>query len=154
MTLAIILNVMITTAMFATLLTYWISQRAGDFVGEKNSRLNLLYTTITFMALATGLCAHCSRAVLQGLFGKATPFVRTPKLNITADNNELKGKQAYDIQHIPVVVFVELGLAVLFAGLAVIGLGHPQQIFFGVYAFYAIGFLVVSLLSLRETATG
>ncbi len=154
MAIAMTLNAMITSAMITTLLTYWISQRAGDFIGQSKTALDVLYTTITFLALATGLCAHCSRAVLQGLLGQATPFVRTPKLNVTDENRQIKGKQAYNIKAVPPVVFVELALAALFIGLVIIGFGHQAAVFIGVYVFFAVGFLVVSVLSLREVFLG
>jgi cellulose synthase/poly-beta-1,6-N-acetylglucosamine synthase-like glycosyltransferase len=154
MVIGMALNIMITSAMLLTLLTYWISRRAGDFVGQTKSGLDVLYTTMTFLALATGLCAHCSRAVLQGLFGQATPFVRTPKLNVTADNHQIKTKKAYNITSVPPVVFVEIALAFLFIGLIVLGIGHQASIFIGIYLFYMIGFIVVSVLSLREVLVG
>ncbi|HSS96515.1 MAG TPA: glycosyltransferase, partial [Terriglobales bacterium] len=149
-----ILNFMISAATFATIFTYWTAQRTGDFIGSDQRPSSILYTTVTFMALATGLCLHCSRAVIQGLFGKTTPFVRTPKLNITAEAAQLKGKQAYTMRGIPPVALVESAFALGFLILAVIGFGHPASVFTGVYLFYAIGFIVVSYLSLREILSG
>jgi hypothetical protein len=154
MAIAMALNLLITSAMLATLITYWISQRAGDFIGQSKSAVGVLYTTVTFLALATGLCAHCSRAVLQGLFGQATPFVRTPKLNVTDENRQIKGKQAYNITAIPPVVFIELALTLLFIGLIIISFGHQASVFIGIYIFYAIAFGIVSVLSVREVIAG
>jgi len=154
MAIAMALNLLITSAMLATLITYWISQRAGDFIGQSKSAVGVLYTTVTFLALATGLCAHCSRAVLQGLFGQATPFVRTPKLNVTDENRQIKGKQAYNITAIPPVVFIELALTLLFIGLIIISFGHQAAAFIGIYIFYAVAFGIVSVLSVREVIAG
>ncbi|MDE2384015.1 MAG: glycosyltransferase [Alphaproteobacteria bacterium] len=154
MALAMVMNVMITTAMLANFVTYWISRRAGDFGAVRQGPVNVLYTTITFMALATGLCIQCSRAVVQGVFGQATPFVRTPKLAITSKTQQIKSKRAYNINAIPPVVYLELSLTVLLLAAIIFGFGHAAMVFTGVYVFYAIGFLVVSLLSLREVMAG
>ncbi|MDP8995882.1 MAG: glycosyltransferase [Pseudomonadota bacterium] len=151
--MAAILNVMIVTSMFATLLTYWTSQRSGDF--ETNHSLtSLVLTTITFTALVTGISMYCSKAVLQGVFGKATPFVRTPKHNVTSDTTQIKSMKAYNATKIPTVVYLELVIAIVFAVLFVWSLGTPVMMFAGIYLFYAIGFAVVSLLSLREARLG
>jgi cellulose synthase/poly-beta-1,6-N-acetylglucosamine synthase-like glycosyltransferase len=150
---ATILNVMIVTSMFATLFTYWTSRRSGDFE-RSHSSTSLITTTMTFTALATGLSMHCSRAVLQGLFGHATPFVRTPKLNVTAETTQVKGQKAYNIARVPPVVYLELVMAFCFAALVVVGFGTPAMIFAGIYIFYAIGFAVVSVLSLWEARLG
>ncbi|WP_196504932.1 glycosyltransferase [Aestuariivirga litoralis] len=151
---ATILNTLIGLTMVATVFTFYTSQRSGDFGWTGKSPLNLLYTTITFMAMATGLCIHLTRAVLQGLIGQATPFVRTPKLNIMSNEGEIKTKQAYNIRRVPIVVFLETALAIMFVGLIILGLTyeHHAIAFTGVYAFYAIGFSVVSLLSWREAS--
>jgi cellulose synthase/poly-beta-1,6-N-acetylglucosamine synthase-like glycosyltransferase len=153
LTMATILNGMIVTSMLSTVFMYWTSRRSGDF-DKSHSSTSLLTTTMTFLALATGLCLHCSRAVLQGLFGKATPFVRTPKLNVMADTTKITGKKAYDVSKVPLVVYLELAMAVAFASLIVFGFGTVSMVFAGVYLFYAIGFAVVSLLSLREIRFG
>jgi len=151
--MAAILNVMITTSLLATVFTYWTSRRSGDFE-KSHSSTSLITTTMTFLALATGLCLHCSRAVLQGLWGKATPFVRTPKLNVMADTTKVQGKKAYNITRVPLVVYLEVLMALIFVLLLVFAIGKPAMMFMGIYIFYAIGFAVVSVLSLRETRFG
>ena len=150
MTIALIMNLMMVSAVVANLFTYWTSQTSGNFAGADHSPLSLIYTTIAFMAMATGLCLQCSLAVVQGLFGKQTPFVRTPKLDITAKGSRVKSKKAYDVSVIPPVVYLELIAAGLFIAFAFFGLGHPMQIFAPTYLFFAAGFIVVSTLSLRE----
>lgn len=151
--IAAILNAMIISSMFATLFTYWTSRRSGDFE-KTHSSTSLITTTLTFTALATGLCMHCSRAVLQGLFGQATPFVRTPKLNVTAETTHVETMRAYNVTHVPLVVYMEAGLAILFIGLIIFSLGSSAIMFTGIYIFYAVGFAMVSVLSFREARFG
>ena len=154
MQIALAMNVMLAFAILANLFIYWTSQRSGNFVGADQSPSSLIYTTVAFMAMATGLCLQCSLAVLQGLFGKQTPFVRTPKLDVTAGSTQITGKRAYNVKAIPAFVYVELAAAIFFTGLAIFGLGYPAQVFVVTYIFFAAGFFVVSILSLREALSG
>ncbi len=151
---ALAMNVMMVGSVLANLFTYWTSQRSGDFAGADHSPASLIYTTIAFMAMATGLCLQCSLAVVQGIFGKQTPFVRTPKLDVTATTTQVAGKRAYNARAIPPVVYLELSMAILFLGLMIFGIGHLAQAFAMTYAFFAAGFIVVATLSLRETMAG
>lgn len=50
--------------------------------GKITSIIRFVLLFPVFLALSMGLSLHNSVAVLQGLFGKKTAFVRTPKLNI------------------------------------------------------------------------
>ncbi len=45
-----------------------------------------------FLSLSMGLSLHNTIAVLQGFFGKKTPFVRTPKFNIVSMEDTFKRK--------------------------------------------------------------
>ncbi len=144
------LNAMIGMAMLATIFTYWTAQRSGDFTWNSRNPFRILFTTVEFIALVTGLSVHCSAAVLQGIMGRSTEFVRTPKLAVTEKNDGIAEKHAYNISSIPPSVLIEIALAALFICLVVFGFGHAAFVFAGVYIFYAIGFGMVSYLSLRE----
>ena len=147
---SVILNVMIGVAMIATVFTYWTAQRSGDFTFNSRNPFRIILTTVEFIALVTGLSVHCSLAVLQGMMGWATPFVRTPKLAITAKGDVIAGKHAYNISSIPPGVIIEIALSVMFISLLIFSFGHAAFAFAGVYVFYGIGFGMVSYLSLRE----
>jgi len=54
------------------------------------SFVDYIKTFFSFYAIAMGLSFHNSIAVIQGHLRKKTAFVRTPKLNITAQNASLK----------------------------------------------------------------
>jgi len=58
-----------------------------------------------FLALSMGLSLHNSVAVLQGLFGKKTAFVRTPKLNIKtlSDKMVVSNYLKYDVSFITIL---------------------------------------------------
>ena len=65
-----------------------------------------------FLAMSMGLSIHNTIAVIEGLIGKRSPFVRTPKFNIT---NESKSwtKNIYRIKNIGLVTYLE-GLSALY----------------------------------------
>ena len=65
-----------------------------------------------FLALSMGLGIHNSIAVFEGLIGKKSPFVRTPKFNITAQNKNWK-KNVYRMRSIGLLTTLE-GLSSLY----------------------------------------
>ncbi|WP_020597205.1 glycosyltransferase [Spirosoma panaciterrae] len=74
----------------------------------------------TFISIMLGLSLHNSLAVLEGLFGKKTPFVRTPKFNSTTKPADWT-TNVYLKKALPKSVFLEIGVGLYF--LAGIGLG-------------------------------
>ncbi|GAB3958558.1 glycosyltransferase [Spirosoma harenae] len=74
----------------------------------------------TFISVMLGLSLHNSLAVLEGLFGKKTPFVRTPKFNSTTTPVDWSSN-VYVKKTFPKSVFSEIGLGLYF--LSGIGLG-------------------------------
>lgn len=65
-----------------------------------------------FLAMSMGLGIHNSIAVIEGLLGKKSPFVRTPKFNITETNTSWT-KSIYRMKSIGLVTYLE-GLAALY----------------------------------------
>jgi len=101
------------------------------------------------MALGIGLSINNARAVLEGLLGGESEFVRTPKHGITS-NFQAWAKKRYKAR-INVATFVELGFALYFIvtiGLA-IATGSWTSIPFLVL--FTFGFLYVGSLSLYQT---
>jgi cellulose synthase/poly-beta-1,6-N-acetylglucosamine synthase-like glycosyltransferase len=99
-----------------------------------------------FLLLSMGLSLHNSRAVLEGLAGKKTPFVRTPKFEAT---QSWKSNQ-YLTPRINRFSWIEGLLAVYFLGAIVLGI-YVRDV--GLLAFHmllALGFGTVFVLSLRH----
>ncbi|GAB4025639.1 glycosyltransferase [Spirosoma gilvum] len=74
----------------------------------------------TFISIMLGLSLHNSLAVLEGLFGKKTPFVRTPKFNSMTTPVDWTSN-VYLKKTLPKSVFGEIGLGLYF--LTGLGLG-------------------------------
>jgi cellulose synthase/poly-beta-1,6-N-acetylglucosamine synthase-like glycosyltransferase len=66
-----------------------------------------------FLSVMLGLSLHNALAVLEGLMGKKTPFVRTPKFNINTKKDTWKGKK-YRPSGLTMMTVVEGLLALYF----------------------------------------
>ncbi len=101
-----------------------------------------------FLSLSMGMALHNSWAVLQGYFGKPSPFVRTPKFAIRGAERKKEGK-SYALRAIPGITLLEGLLAGLFllALLGAIMWGHYT--FFGFHLLLAFGFGAIFTYSLR-----
>ena len=71
----------ITSILF--FISYWATYKSIHGGGFKNF-LKYITLFITFYTIAMGFSFHNTIAVLEGLWGKKSEFVRTPKLNIEA----------------------------------------------------------------------
>lgn len=71
-------------------LFYWISSKR--FYGPSPAKTFLsLYPR--FLIVSMGLSLHNGVAVLEGLLGKKTPFIRTPKFNVKLKGDVWKGNE-------------------------------------------------------------
>jgi cellulose synthase/poly-beta-1,6-N-acetylglucosamine synthase-like glycosyltransferase len=111
-----------------------------------------LITFIPFLSFMLGLSLHNSIAVIQGYLGKKTPFIRTPKFNVTKTSGNWR-KNRYLNRKVPWTALFEFLLAVYFA------CGIGLSIYFGdegllpFMVMLTAGFGLVSFFSFRH-ATG
>ena len=102
------------------------------------------------MLIASGLSIHNAVAVAQGLVGRSTPFMRTPKLNIVRVGETITSKRAYlSIFSYPLLA-AELGLAILFVGLTIYCLSTGYYFIVPYYAFIACGYLMIVYFTVAE----
>ena len=71
---------------------YYISVRS-NIKNKTTSYLEYFFMLIMFLVITMGLSFHNSFAALRGLFGEETPFIRTPKFNITSSKDNWLEKQ-------------------------------------------------------------
>jgi cellulose synthase/poly-beta-1,6-N-acetylglucosamine synthase-like glycosyltransferase len=95
-------------------LTYFVANRQRFSSGLKSSVTYFLYFPV-FLSVSMGLSLHNAVAVLQGYAGKKTPFIRTPKFNITEGSDGWK-KNKYLSAGSGGILMLEILLAVYFAG--------------------------------------
>jgi cellulose synthase/poly-beta-1,6-N-acetylglucosamine synthase-like glycosyltransferase len=121
-------------------------QRDGSFwLGLKR----LLRMYLPFLSFSMGLSLHNSIAVLQGYGGKKTPFVRTPKFNLSEKDSNWKHVK-YTSRKVKPGVIGELLMALYFAGGMWLA-WHFQD--FSVMPFFFmefIGFAAIGFFSFRH----
>lgn len=103
-----------------------------------------------FMAGSMGFALNNSRAVFEGLISKKSEFVRTPKFKIENKNDKIENNKYIKNSKVDISAFIELALA-LYCLIGVIASIYfleiaalPFQLMF------FAGFLLVSLLSLKQ----
>ncbi len=130
-------------------ISYWFVYR---FI-HKNQRYGLLkYTQLffTFYTIAMGFSLNNSIAVLEGLWGKKSEFVRTPKFNMEALKDKWK-ENKYVVTKIPKLTIVE-GILVLYFVFALVSAFILND--FALFPFHlmlAIGYGYVFVQSVKKT---
>ena len=102
-----------------------------------------------FMALSMGLSFHNSIAVFQGLFGKKSDFIRTPKYGIQKISDTFR-KDAYFKTKFSKQILFEGLLALYFIGAFVIGLIYHLPYFQLLHGLLAIGYSMTFTISMRH----
>lgn len=96
---------------------YWVMYKNIHAGGFKNF-IAYIGMFFTFYTIALGFTFHNTIAVLEGLFGKKSEFVRTPKLNLSAQKISNQWKtNIYLSKKMPKNLIAE-GLFVLYFGFA------------------------------------
>lgn len=127
---------------------YYISFKR-DHAPSWKSLLHFLWKFPMFLAVSMGLSLHNGLAAFEGLIGRKTPFVRTPKFNLVGKDGDWK-KNQYSIKKIGKLTYLEILLTFYFAfGLYLsFYLGD-----FGLMPFLAMlffGYFFVSFLSVKH----
>jgi hypothetical protein len=99
-----------------------------------------------------GFSIHNAIAVLEGHFGKKSPFIRTPKYNINATNTDLN-KTKYQPKKRSRFTYLEMGFAVYFLfGIYAAFFGATSGDF-GLFPFHIllfIGFCSISIFGMKQ----
>ena len=103
---------------------------------------------ITFYSLIMGFSIHNSIAVLEGYFGKKSPFIRTPKFNNTSIRKNKYAKNKISIYSIIELVTAIYFLFAIIASLLIFPKADFSFLFF--YIFLFIGFSTISYFDFKE----
>jgi cellulose synthase/poly-beta-1,6-N-acetylglucosamine synthase-like glycosyltransferase len=99
-----------------------------------------------FLSVSMGLALHNAQAVWEGLSGIKSPFVRTPKYNLSADKFGWRNN-VYHATQVPVTTYLEAGFALVFVlivGLSIYTQTYEMLLFHGMLA---LGYSLVSITS-------
>jgi cellulose synthase/poly-beta-1,6-N-acetylglucosamine synthase-like glycosyltransferase len=124
---------------------YWV---ASCRLHPKGSGLYFWSLFPPFLVVSLGLSAHNTLAVAEGWLGKKSPFLRTPKFNITGKEGGWKGN-VYLHRNFSWMTLLETMLAIYF----VFGIGAGMYLqdysLLLFHAMLAIGFILVIYYTLR-----
>ncbi|MFT7588497.1 MAG: cellulose synthase/poly-beta-1,6-N-acetylglucosamine synthase-like glycosyltransferase [Limisphaerales bacterium] len=102
-----------------------------------------------FMAITMGLSLHNAMAVMRGWLGQESAFIRTPKFNITALNDNWKTKK-YTSGKIGLMTWFEGLFALYFLGGVAIGLYYEDYGLLPFHLMAATGFILIFVYSVRH----
>jgi len=107
-----------------------------------------------FSSLCMGLSLHNALAVLEGYWGKKTPFVRTPKFSITSEKNADKWiRNSYRLQKTHPLTWLEGLLCVYFAFGFYIGIQLGNYDLLVLHGLMCFGFGAIFYYSLKHSSS-
>jgi len=112
------------------------------------SLLGVAWRLPLFLSVSMGLSLHNTLAVLEGITGKKSPFVRTPKFNLEGGATSLQAN-AYRLRSLPMSTWLEGGMGLLFGVLVVLGIVFGNFLFLPFHGLLALGYGLVFISSLR-----
>jgi len=125
-------------------------------VRQSDSDKSLLYRLVkfiilfpVFLALSMGLSLHNTYAVIQGLRGKQSAFIRTPKFAIRNQGDDFK-KKRYKAKTKSWMTISEGLLALYFALAFAVGLSTGQDVFLLYHGSLALGFGTICYYSMKH----
>jgi Glycosyltransferases, probably involved in cell wall biogenesis len=124
---------------------YWIATRRF-YPGDSLKKFASLYPR--FLIVSMGLSLHNGLAVMEGLLGRKTPFIRTPKFNLTSRGESWK-KNSYVHLNINFQTIIEGILALYFVFGLVVGLMLKDGGLMIFHAMLALGFGSVFIYSVK-----
>lgn len=130
------------------LVSYFYGKRS--FV---NSALGVIWQLPLFLSVSMGLALHNAQAVWEGLSGKKSPFIRTPKFNLEAGKEKLSSNR-YLLHRMPVTTWFEGVLALVFWAMVGLAFREENFLFFPFHAMLAFGYSLVFITSFKSYGLG
>lgn len=131
-------------AFFGSFMFYLYSQK--DVYADWRRRI---YLFPVFMAGSMGLSVNNTKAVLEGLIGKRSEFVRTPKYGVTGKQGSWADKK-YTPRKIKIVPIVEFVLALYSLGGIILSVMYLEIAAVPFQLLYLIGYGTISYLSIKQ----
>jgi len=137
--------------LLSVIAVYYVANVSAELKDESYFRkvTKFVFLFPVFLALSMGLSLHNTIAVIQGWWGKESPFVRTPKFNINGIKDTFR-KQKYFQSNISWTTIFEGLLAIYFAGAVVIGWQLEDYTFLAYHLLLMAGFGTIFYYSIRH----
>lgn len=133
-------------------LVYFVSH----FYSRKRFWASLLESILIlplFLSVSMGMALHNAQAVWEGLSGKKSPFIRTPKFNLEAGKSNLKTNRYLKIS-MPLTTWIEGGLSLIFIFMVILAFRYDYFLFLPFHAMLAFGYGMVFITSFRSYSIG
>jgi len=101
----------IISALFLSV--YYFVSLSKDYKNKFKALLHFIPLFPLFLSVSMGLSLHNALAVIEGYIGKKSPFIRTPKFNITESKDVWK-KNKYLVSSISILTLLEFVLTLYF----------------------------------------
>jgi len=129
---------------------YWVATKRFNPTNRKKVFWSLYPS---FLIISMGLSLHNGLAVLEGLVGRKTPFIRTPKFNVTLNTDSWKNN-VYIKRNFNFITFVEGLMCIYFLGGIVIGFYLRDAGLLVFHSMLALGFGSVFYFSVKPSLNG
>ncbi len=124
---------------------FWVSTKKAPYTKSSD---RFIPSFFTFMTISMGLSYHNAMAVVEGLLGKKTPFIRTPKFNSTNSKAKIAGNK-YLSQKIDGNTLIEMFLGIYFMAGIVLAYFINDIGLVPFHLMLSIGLLTVSYQSIK-----
>lgn len=140
------MGILFLVGFFSITWFYWI---ATKYTRDSKRTLGFFLKTFPmFLIVSMGLSLHNGIAVLEGLMGIKTPFVRTPKFNITRKQDRWEGN-TYVFPKITFTILLEGILTLYFICAMIAAIVWNDYGLFIFHGMLALGFGIVFYYSVR-----
>ncbi|MGM0945512.1 MAG: cellulose synthase family protein [Bacteroidota bacterium] len=130
------------------LLSYFYGKR-----GFFRSFAEAIFVLPLFLSVSMGMALHNAQAVWEGLTGKKSPFIRTPKFNLEGKKQSLKSNLYLSFKT-PVTTWLEGVFALIFSFMVVLAFKEENYLFLPFHAMLAFGYSLVFYTSFKSFALG
>ncbi|MBK7638258.1 MAG: glycosyltransferase [Saprospiraceae bacterium] len=138
-------------SMIAIIMVYYVANVQTAW--PKENKLWMIFKFVflfpVFLSLSMGLAFHNALAVIQGLAGRKSPFVRTPKYG-TVENKTPKFRKTYFSKRLSLVSVGEGLLSLYFIFAVYYGWNNHMAYFLLFHMMLALGYFILFLYALRS----
>jgi len=132
-------------------LIYWVAnvQLAWKQESKVKTFVKFVFLFPMFLALSMGLSFHNSIAVIHGYLGRKSPFVRTPKFDITKVGESIGKKQYFDRKISKITLWEGLFFLYFTAG-SIWSIVNQEPTFLMMHILLSIGYGMIFFFSVKN----
>ena len=131
-------------------LFYWTSL-SSSYPNKLKAFAHFVVLFPLFLSVSMGLSLHNAMAVMEGYIGKKSPFIRTPKFNLTDDKSQKWNANTYLKRRINPLTILEILFAIYFLGGIVLGFMYKDYGLMPFHFMLFLGFAYVSIFSVSHS---